>query len=166
MLKRLYIVRLTAVTTGSHAHQLLHDATCAAVSNQASCPAWLLPTRCQDPALFTSLSQADKHFIVDRWVRRHCQEFSCDKEQSGAVIVITCVKTFQWHDTLMQCYNKNCAWLQTITEAVKEVCPLLTDTSTHSLTHSLTHPLTHSLIHSLARSLTHSLTHSLMVARI
>jgi len=93
-------------------------------------------TRCQDPALFASLGQADKYFIVDRWVPRH-RQVQCEEEQTGADIVITCIKTKEWHDTLMQCYNKNCAWLQAITEAVKEVCPFLTHTLTHSLTHSL-----------------------------
>jgi len=88
---------------------------------------------------FASLGQADKHFIVDRWVHRyrHRSQVHCEEEQSGAVIVITCMKTIEWHDALIQSYSKNCAWLQAITEAVKEVGPLLTYTFTHSLiTHS------------------------------
>ncbi|KAL0026543.1 hypothetical protein WJX77_006019 [Trebouxia sp. C0004] len=57
------------------------------------------------------------------WVPRH-RQVRCEEEQSCAV-VITCTKTKEWHDTLMQCYNRNFAWLQAITGAVKEVMLLL-----------------------------------------
>jgi len=83
--------------------------------------------------------QADKRLTVDRWVTRRHKKVQCEVEQSGAVHLITCIKTAQWQDTLIQRYSKRCAWLQAITGAVKEVHVSFTHYFTQSLTHSHLH---------------------------
>ena len=51
----------------------------------------------------------------------HRQQFECVAQQSGAGRVVTCIKSSQWYDFLVRCYNKHRASLAAITRAVHEV---------------------------------------------
>ncbi len=113
-------------------------------ANEASWLLTLLKHYMPRPCLSCIVGQADKYLTVDRWITRRRDKVQCEAERSGAVHLITCIKTEQWQDTLMQRYSERCAWLQAITGAVTEVHALFIHTHTHlSFTHSLTHSLTH-----------------------
>ena len=137
----MYLVRSTAFGSGHYALSCLSNAAkCNHMSlllqlRQASC-LHCSGTRCQDPACHALFVRLTKVWTVDRWVTRRHDKVQCEVEQSGAVHLVTCIKTERWQDMLIQRYNRRCAWLQAITGAVKEVHVLFTHYFTPSLTHA------------------------------
>lgn len=140
----MYLVRSTAFGSGHYALSCLSNAAkCNHMSlllqlRQASC-LHCSGTRCQDPACHALFVRLTKVWTVDRWVTRRRDKVQCEVEQSGAVHLVTCIKTERWQDMLIQRYNRRCAWLQAITGAVKEVHVLFTHYFTPSLKHSHMH---------------------------
>ncbi|KAL0056332.1 hypothetical protein WJX82_010123 [Trebouxia sp. C0006] len=78
-----------------------------------------------DSCVYQALTDSRGWRHVQGWVTRRHDKVQCEVEQSGAVHLVTCIKTERWQDMLIQRYNRRCAWLQAITGAVKEVTLLL-----------------------------------------